>query len=118
MCCDPCNWNESELNMFLRGFDAIVVQHENDHIDGVLITDHPEVVPVYEKSVERQKERNERLREDRIKRKQKEKDKQLLQPRRPLSKKKREKERKKFRKIIERQEKIALLEMGISPLNT
>ncbi|MBR4741788.1 MAG: peptide deformylase, partial [Desulfovibrio sp.] len=28
------------INLTLTGFDAIVVQHETDHLDGVLFIDH------------------------------------------------------------------------------
>lgn len=40
---------ELESPMHFRGLDACIIQHETDHLDGILITDHPEVeTPAYD----------------------------------------------------------------------
>jgi peptide deformylase len=43
--------------MELSGFDAFVVQHENDHLDGVLMTDLTEVAPTAHPAVAAKREK-------------------------------------------------------------
>jgi peptide deformylase len=52
--CD-CRWME------LIGSDAFVIQHENDHLDGVLLIDHESVKSRSEIIAERNKERRDRI---------------------------------------------------------
>ncbi len=47
--------------MRVRGQDAFIIQHENDHLDGILITDLPQIKTAKEKAVEREKKRQERI---------------------------------------------------------
>ncbi len=61
--------------MSLKDLDAKVVQHENDHLNGVLIVSHPQIVSPSEKVWERKKNRDERIAKARL---EKENKKSLL----------------------------------------
>ncbi len=52
---------ESRQAMSLRGGNAPVVQHETDHLDGILIIDLPAVKTSQERSIERQAKRKEKI---------------------------------------------------------
>lgn len=101
--------------MLLRSLDAFIVQHEYDHLNGVLITDLTEVPTVEEKRIERQQKRLNRIGVARASKK-----KQVPVPSKPktLSKKQkrqRKNERKRIQKRVEIEETIRLQkELSIS----
>ena len=47
--------------MLLKDRDSFIVQHENDHLNGVLITHHPITMTLEERRVEKEKKRVERI---------------------------------------------------------
>ncbi len=53
--------NESLAKLVLTDRDAFIVQHETDHLDGVLIIDHPETKTHEERYQEKQEKRQEKL---------------------------------------------------------
>lgn len=94
--------------MRVDGQDSFIVQHETDHLDGILITDHPEVATPEQRRLEREKKRKERIAKKRF-----EKAKTSVPPKplkmnakRLAQKKLAAKKLKKQRRAINRQEKI------------
>lgn len=63
------DWNNDVMmeSLMVSGFDAYVVQHEMDHLDGILITDHPEVTGRFAKFLSRQQKRQFKLNKRRTK---------------------------------------------------
>ncbi len=48
-------------SLILRGKDAFVVQHEYNHLDGILLVDLPEVPTAEDKSIDRDQKRREKI---------------------------------------------------------
>ena len=89
--------------------DAFIIQHETDHLDGVLITDHPEVLTRYQRLAEKQKQREGRIGKHRLERS---KPKLSSKPQKNISSKKlarlrhESKKAKRRQRTIKRQDKI------------
>lgn len=100
-----------------KGMDAFIVQHENDHLDGILITDLSQVKTKEEASQERQIARHRKIKTKRLRKLQEQrKAKHPVSNPKKLSKKARFKMRKETRKLknrlkkcVERREKMELL---------
>ena len=52
--------------MRVRGQDAFIIQHEYDHLDGILIIDLPQIKTAEEKATERNNKRQERIAKKRM----------------------------------------------------
>lgn len=53
--------DDKECSERFSGQDAFIIQHECDHINGVLITDHTEIKTLEEKTLERNQNREKRI---------------------------------------------------------
>jgi len=98
----------SDKPILLRSLDAFIVQHEYDHLNGILITDLTEVPTSAERTIERQQKRFNRLGLARASKK-----KQIFVPSKPktISKKQkrlRKNERKRMQRRVEVEETIRL----------
>jgi len=95
--------------MRVKGQDAFIIQHENDHLDGILIIDLPQIMTSEEKAVDREKKRQQRVAKKRAERANKitPPPKQPKMSAKGLAKKKRaEKKTKKRLRTYKRQEKM------------
>lgn len=103
------------------GLDACIVQHEIDHLNGVLIADRPQTKTLEEKSKDRYLERMKRLQLNRqakkmidLQKRQKGiKHKELSRQEIEKEKKREYKERKKMRKLIEKMELNLAIKEGV-----
>ncbi len=95
--------NESLAELVLTDRDAFIVQHETDHLDGILIIDHPETKSHEERYQEKQEKRREKVQKNRNKRNKKRNPDIRIGAKRL---KKQEESHKKAERRIKRQEKI------------
>lgn len=95
--------------MTLSGQDAFIVQHEYDHLEGVLITDLPEVKTEQDKVLDKQKKRMAKIakhRQEKRLRKNSSKPKSKLSAKTILKRQAEEKKRKKKDRRKDKQEQI------------
>lgn len=95
--------------MSLKDLDSKVVQHENDHLNGVLILNHPLVASNNERVWERKKNRYERITKARLEKKNKQPPPSKIQKfsAKNLAKKKRDAEKiKRQKRTARRQDRI------------
>jgi peptide deformylase len=64
---------EVDAELRLRDRDAFIVQHETDHLDGILITDHPSTLTVEQRRSKTQEDRRKRIEAGRLKKQLKQK---------------------------------------------
>lgn len=113
------NLGITEFKLF--GLDAYIAQHEMDHLNGVLIADHPQVKNSEEESKDRYLERAKRLQLNRnakktiaqLKTQKNIKRKELSKQEIDQDKKRKYKERKKTRRIIEKMELNLAIKEGV-----
>ncbi len=123
-------WNVSSVHsgentkLSLRGFEAFIVQHEYDHLDGKLLSDLPVTKTYEERAQQRQNDRLKRIFAGRQKRKSQEKQKAFGQKisaqgkvmskkMKQKEKKRKQKERKREAKVLEIQERYSAKQQGL-----
>lgn len=102
--------------MSLRGADSFIVQHETDHLNGILIIDKEEVKSYQQKAEDKRLQKLKEKQEEKIKNKNKPKNTINISEK-PLSKKEKLKLKNKYRKFKKRVERIERIKFENS-LNT
>jgi len=92
--------------------DAFVVQHEFDHLEGVLITDHDEFVPLSEEVIQKLQDRHQHIQQKRFVKKQADRDRTQKNQVKP-NPKKAAKLDKSLKKAQKRREKQLALQLEI-----